>query len=110
MILITCVSCTQNSQKGLLTKLTIENTLTRLKNRDFQFYYGAYIDSLGINLSEDLKMKLTGVQLKREFYVNKSDSIKEIRISVLKDDEDILNEIQLRSAMSFSIYIFHLKM
>lgn len=106
MIFITCVSCTQNPQKGLLTKLTIENTLTRLKNGDIQFYYAVYKDSLGRNLSEDLKKKLTVGQLKREFYVNKSDSIKEIRVSVLKDDEDILNEIQLRSAMSFPMKNF----
>ncbi|MBK8825983.1 MAG: hypothetical protein IPO26_04555 [Saprospiraceae bacterium] len=100
------MSCIQNPQKGPLTKLTIENSLTRLENGDIQFYYAVYKDSIGRNLSEDLKKKLTAGQLKREFYVNKSDSIKEIRVSVIKNDEDIFNEIQLRSAMGFPMKNF----
>lgn len=100
------MSCSQNPKKGLLTKLTIENTLTRLKNGDNQFYYAVYKDSVGRDLSEELKMKLTAGHLKREFYVNKSDSIKEIRVSSIKNDEDIFNEIQLRSAMGFPMKNF----
>ena len=57
-------------------------------------------------MSEDLKRKLTAGQLKREFYVDKLDSIREIRVRELKDDEDIFNEIQLRSAMSFPLKNF----
>lgn len=106
IMFITCISCSQNADKVLLKKLTIENTLTRLKSGDMQYYYAKYKDSTGQELSEDLKKKLTAGQLKREFYVNKSDSIKEIRVSELKDDEDILNEIQLRSAMGFPMKNF----
>ena len=106
LLFITCMSCSHNSDKVLLKKLTLENTLTRLKNGDIQFYYAVYKDSLGRNLSEDLKRKLTAGQLKREFYVDKLDSIREIRVRELKDDEDIFNEIQLRSAMSFPLKNF----
>ena len=106
LLFITCVSCSQNPDKVHLTKLSLENTLTRLKNGDIQFYYAVYKDSLGRNLSEDLKRKLTAGQLKREFYVDKLDSIREIRVRELKDDEDIFNEIQLRSAMSFPLKNF----
>ncbi|MBK9257959.1 MAG: hypothetical protein IPM42_21090 [Saprospiraceae bacterium] len=98
---ITFISCSQNSQKGILTKMTLEETLTRLNNGDTQFYYATYKDSSGRDLSNDLREKLTSGKLKREFYVDKLDSIREIRVSVLKDDEDIFNEIQLRSAMGF---------
>jgi hypothetical protein len=87
IILISCLACTQNSKQDLLTKLTFEETLTRLKNGDIQFYYAVYKDSLGSNLSEDLKKKLTAGHLKREFYVDKLDSINKNQQARASEDD-----------------------
>ncbi|MBK8670299.1 MAG: hypothetical protein IPN89_12935 [Saprospiraceae bacterium] len=105
LLFITCMSCSHNSDKVLLKKLTLENTLTRLKNGDTQFYYANYKDSIGRDLSDDLRDKLNSGKLKRDFYVNEVDSIKEIRVSILNDNE-IFEEIQLRSAMIFPMKNF----
>jgi hypothetical protein len=96
------LSCTQKQTDSPLVSLTLKETLTRLNNGDVQFYYATYKDSVGGDLTSDLRQKLTSGQLKREFFINENDSIKEIRVRFLKDSE-IFDEIQLRSAMSFPL-------
>jgi hypothetical protein len=103
--LIFSLACKQNTGLKSLSKLSLEETLRRLNGGDHQFYYAKYKDSLGKDLTPELNQKLTSGKLKRDFYVNENDSIKEIRVSILKE-ADIFDEIQLRSAMTFPMKNF----
>lgn len=103
--IIFSLACKQNTARKSLSKLSLEETFRRLNEGDHQFYYANYKDSVGKDLTPELTQKLTTGKLKRDFYVNENDSIKEIRVSILKE-ADILNEIQLRSAMTFPIKNF----
>lgn len=95
----------KNNDTDVLKKLTLNETLIRLDKGDHQFYYAEYKDSTGGDLTPQLNQELTKGNLRREFYVNKHDSIKEIRVRVLKENE-IFDEIQLRAAMTFPLRNF----
>ncbi|MFZ1561287.1 MAG: DUF6624 domain-containing protein [Saprospiraceae bacterium] len=104
-MIVFSLACKQNTARKSLSKLSLEETLRRLNEGNHQFYYANYTDSLGKDLTPELTQKLTAGKLKRDFYVSENDSIKEIRVSILKE-ADIFDEIQLRSAMTFPMKNF----
>lgn len=106
LLIITCFfACKENQSSDSLKKLTLEESIARLNKGDHQYYYATYKDSLGQELSPELKEKLTKGKLSRAFYVDSNDSIKEIRVKILQE-KDIYDEIQLRCAMTFPLKNF----
>lgn len=92
-------ACLPN-EKQPLRKLSQDEILSRLNNGDTQFQFAVIKDSLGNELSKELLKELNAGKLTRDFYVDKADKVVEARARYLAKDE-ILNEIQLRSAMTF---------
>ncbi|HMR86756.1 MAG TPA: hypothetical protein PKD51_01315 [Saprospiraceae bacterium] len=106
ILIITCFfACKEDQASDGLKKLTLEASIARLNKGDHQYYYAKYKDSVGQELSPELKEKLTKGKLARSFYVDSNDSIKEIRVKILQE-KDIFDEIQLRCAMTFPLKNF----
>ncbi|HLO54076.1 MAG TPA: DUF6624 domain-containing protein [Saprospiraceae bacterium] len=106
LFIITCFfACKENQSSDSLKRLTLEESIARLNKGDHQYYYAKYKDSVGQELSPELKEKLTKGKLSRSFYVDQNDSIKEIRVKILQE-KDIFDEIQLRCAMTFPLKNF----
>lgn len=109
LFIITCFfACKEDPSSDSLKKLTLEESIARLNKGDHLYYYGKYKDSVGQELSPELKEKLTKGKLSRSFYVDSNDSIKEIRVKILQE-KDIFHEIQLRCAMTFPLKNFKME-
>jgi len=105
-LLISCTdTVTKETNENGLYKLSHDQIISNLKQGNNTFYYAAYKDSLGIEISEALRKELNRGKLTRDFYADKDEIIKEIRVRHLKKHE-VMDEIQVRCAMTFPFKSF----
>ena len=70
LFMITCFfACKEDQYSDSLKRLTLEESIARLNKGDHQYYYAKYKDSVGQELSPELKEKLTKGRLSRSFPV-----------------------------------------
>jgi len=104
LILSAFLSCSRSEE---YRKIEMPELLERLKNNEVNLVYVSYKDSLGNDLTDELRSLLNQGLLMRNFYANRANEIEQIRLTKYSDDL-VFNEIQIRELLTSPFNVFEI--